>query len=386
MITFQKVVSTIFSDIVINKIIAFSLLIIIWWLLADFLALFFITFLFAYIFLELGELFANKLHAWWNTGKRDTPHRIAAKYSTTNHMVTLLYIIFVGIVIFIFSNILPQIAVEIKKFLQSAPIITLQAQEFIMQIESATNLNLWLGRIAADFMSQANIESFGQTTIGYIANAGIILTKFFIALILSYIFIIEREKIARFLSKIKDGNFSFLYYEWAIVAKKVGTGFWLIFRAQSIIALVNAVLTSFGLLVISFFHGWESFPYIFTLSLIVFIFWFIPVFGTFLSGIPIIIIGYGYGANTHDSLIIVGAIAIMIAVVHAVEAYYLNPKIVSSYIHFPVFITFVILLISEHFFGLIWLLIWVPLFSIILWFIEDIDKYITEVKKELYAK
>jgi predicted PurR-regulated permease PerM len=386
MITFQKVVSTIFSDIVINKIIAFSLLIIIWWLLADFLALFFITFLFAYIFLELGELFANKLHAWWNTGKRDTPHRIAAKYSTTNHMVTLLYIIFVGIVIFIFSNILPQIAVEIKKFLQSAPIITLQAQEFIMQIESATNLNLWLGRIAADFMSQANIESFGQTTIGYIANAGIILTKFFIALILSYIFIIEREKIARFLSKIKDGNFSFLYYEWAIVAKKVGTGFWLIFRAQSIIALVNAVLTSFGLLVISFFHGWESFPYIFTLSLVVFIFWFIPVFGTFLSGIPIIIIGYGYGANTHDSLIIVGAIAIMIAVVHAVEAYYLNPKIVSSYIHFPVFITFVILLISEHFFGLIWLLIWVPLFSIILWFIEDIDKYITEVKKELYAK
>lgn len=43
----------------------------------------------------------------------------------------------------------------------------------------------------------------------------------------------------------------------------------------------------------------------------------------------------------------------MIAIVHAVEAYYLNPKIVSSYVHFPVFITFIILLISEHLFGLI---------------------------------
>lgn len=104
-------------------------------------------------------------------------------------------------------------------------------------------------------------------------------------------------------------------------------------------------------------HGGETFPYIFTLSLIVFIFGFIPVFGTFLSGIPIVIIGYGYGTSAHDSIIIVSAIVGMIAVVHAMEAYYLNPKIVSSYVHFPVFITFVILLISEHFFGLIGLLI-----------------------------
>lgn len=386
MFTFQKLVSTIFSEIVINKIIAFTLLLIIGWVLTDFLALFFITFLFAYIFLELGELFANKVHHWGSTGKKDTPHKIAAKYSTTNHMVTILYIIFVGIVIFIFSNILPQIGVEVKKFLQSAPTITLQAQDFISKIEDATNLDLGLGKIAGDFMSQANIESLGQKTIAYITNAGILLTKFLIALVLSYIFIIERDKITRFLSKIKDGNFSFLYDEWSIIAKKVGTGFGLIFKAQSIIALVNAVLTSFGLLVISFFHGGEAFPYIFTLSLIVFIFGFIPVFGTFLSGIPIIIIGYGYGADTQDSIYIVAAIVAMIAIVHAVEAYYLNPKIVSSYVHFPVFITFVILLISEHFFGLIGLLIWVPLFSILLSFIEDIDKYITEVKKTLYGR
>ncbi len=67
---------------------------------------------------------------------------------------------------------------------------------------------------------------------------------------------------------------------------------------------------------------------------------------------------------------------LMIAIVHAVEAYYLNPKIVSSYVHFPMFITFVILIISEHFFGLIGLLIGVPLFSIVISLIEDIDRYI----------
>jgi predicted PurR-regulated permease PerM len=47
----------------------------------------------------------------------------------------------------------------------------------------------------------------------------------------------------------------------------------------------------------------------------------------------------------------------MIAIVHAIEAYYLNPRIVSSYMHIPVFVTFVILLVSEHFLGLVGLLI-----------------------------
>ena len=73
----------------------------------------------------------------------------------------------------------------------------------------------------------------------------------------------------------------------------------------------------------------------------------------------------------------------MIAVVHFVEAYYLNPKIVSSYIHFPIFVTFVILLISEHVFGLIGLLIGVPLFFVLLGLVEDFDSYITEIKSRI---
>jgi predicted PurR-regulated permease PerM len=386
MFTFKKLLSIVFSQTVIEKIIAFLTLLAMGWILQDFLALFFITFLFAYIFLELGELFARKLHTWGSNGKRDTPHKIAARFSTTNHMVTLLYVIFIGIVIFVFSNILPQIWVEINKFLLSAPTITIKAQEFIQKIEYASSLKLWLDKLAWEIVSQWNLESLGKTAVWYIANAGMLLTKFLMALILSYIFIIERSKIGVFLERIKDGNFSFFYDEWSVIAKKVGAWFGLIFKAQSIIALVNAILTSIGLILISFMHGGGTFPYIFTLSLIVFIFWFIPVFGTFLSGIPILIIGYGYGSDAHDSLVIVGAILGMIALVHAVEAYYLNPKIVSSYIHFPVFITFVILLISEHFFGLVGLLIWVPLFSVLLSFTEDFDKYISEVKIKFNGK
>ncbi len=123
-----------------------------------------------------------------------------------------------------------------------------------------------------------------------------------------------------------------------------------------------------------------TFPFIFTLSLIVFIFGFIPVFGTILSGIPIIIIGYGHGG-----LFAVMSILIMILFVHAMETYVLNPKIVSSYVDFPVFITFLTLIVSEHIFGLVGLLIGIPLLSILLGFLEDFDQYIGEIKRALLS-
>lgn len=139
---------------------------------------------------------------------------------------------------------------------------------------------------------------------------------------------------------------------------------------------MNAILTTIGLLVISFIHGGNSFPFIATLGIVVFIFGFIPVLGFFISSVPILIIGFNYGGMN-----VIAAIIIMIAIVHAVEAYYLNPKIVSSYMEFPVFITFLVLLLSEHFFGFIGLLVGVPMFYIAVDTIKDLDLYVDKIKK-----
>jgi len=231
-----------------------------------------------------------------------------------------------------------------------------------------------------DIINTRNLELIGQNILASLKNTGIILTKFCIGLILSYIFVIERQPISRFLAQMKDGNFSFFYREYSVIADKVAGGFGAILRAQSLIAIVNAILTSVGLLMISMIHGGTIFPFIFTLSLIVLVFGFIPVFGTFISGIPILIIAYGYGGGMSVLLVVS-----MITIVHALEAYYLNPRIVSSYMNIPVFVTFIILLISEHFLGLIGLLIGVPLFMITLSFVEDIDQYISEIKKQIHA-
>ncbi len=93
-----------------------------------------------------------------------------------------------------------------------------------------------------------------------------------------------------------------------------------------------------------------------------------------MSGIPIVIIGYNYG-GTSVILAIIG----MISFIHAIEAYYLNPKIVSSYMELPVFLTFLILLVSEHMFGFIGLLIGVPLFYIFVDLLKDFDHFVTKI-------
>ena len=374
----RKLIPLIFSAIFFEKLFAFGFLLIIGYLLSDFLVLFFITFLFAYLFLEAGSWLTNIIHAWWLHNKRSIAAELVLRYNNTNIVVTILYILFITIIILIFVNIIPQIIREIWQFIKWAPQIAWEIQKFTDNIQEGLNVEIGLNRMVEDIINANNLEALGQSMLGYLKNTGIILTKFIIGLILSYIFVMERKPIIRFLSQIKDGNFSFFYEEYAVIAQKIGGGFGAIIRAQSLIAIVNSVLTSIWLLIISIVHGWGVFPYIFTLSIIVLIFWFIPVFGTFISGVPIIIIAYGYGWSVSLLLCI-----LMISVIHGIEAYYLNPRIVSSYVHIPVFITFIILIVSEHFFGLIGLLIGVPLFIITIGFIEDIDLYITNIKKQL---
>ncbi|HRI36146.1 MAG TPA: AI-2E family transporter [bacterium] len=252
-----------------------------------------------------------------------------------------------------------------------------QIRTELVRIESYSHVDLGIREAINDFFDRENIQSFVKTGIEKLQNIGIFLVQIFIGLVLSYVFVMERTKIAEYLSSIRSSHFAFLYSEYSIIFSKIERAFGLVFKAQAIIALVNAVLTATGLLIIGALlgPGGEPFPYIITLSTIVFIMGFIPVLGTIISSIPILIIGYTYGGPG----VVVGILA-MVAVVHAVEAYYLNPKIVSSYMEFPVFVTFVILLVSESLFGLVGLLIGVPLFSILIDLFRDLDRAIGHIK------
>ncbi|HBB27223.1 TPA: hypothetical protein DCZ36_01850 [Candidatus Gracilibacteria bacterium] len=357
-----------------QKIFAITLLFIGIYFLESFLAIFLIAFLFSYLFLDVAKAISLKMIQLSD----HMSHRLVRKFLRTGSslpvVITVVYITFIAIVVSLFYTLIPHLLEEGKGLIQDAPVITNQLQGAIASLENSVNMDLGINKALSSIFNPVSVQEIVKGTFENIKNIGIFLTKFFIALILSYVFLIDRRKISDYLEAMKGGNFSFLYEEYRIIFGKITKGFGLIFKAQAIIALVNAILTILGLLIISFFHEGGTFPYIITLGVIVFIFGFVPILGTFLSAVPILIIGYNYGGTS-----VIMAIISMAIFIHAVEAYYLNPKIVSSYMELPVFLTFLILLVSEHIFGFVGLLIGVPLFYILVDVLKDFDQFITKI-------
>jgi predicted PurR-regulated permease PerM len=118
------------------------------------------------------------------------------------------------------------------------------------------------------------------------------------------------------------------------------------------------VLTFIGLWVLDI-------KYSFLLALLAGMFSLIPIFGTIISSIPIVLIAMVGSSDT--GLAFGPALAVLgwIVVIHLIEANFLNPKIIgdSAHIH-PVIVIFA-LLAGEHVYGLTGALLAVPCASIV---------------------
>lgn len=79
--------------------------------------------------------------------------------------------------------------------------------------------------MVSNILSEQNIKDILQNALSYIKDAGSILMKFFIGIILSYIFIMERKKVQAFFKLMQDGSFGFLYQEYAVIANKISQSF-----------------------------------------------------------------------------------------------------------------------------------------------------------------
>lgn len=140
---------------------------------------------------------------------------------------------------------------------------------------------------------------------------------------------------------------------WASMDKGLGG----VVRGQLLICLVNGTLTFIGLVVFGV-------KYSFLLGLMAGAFSLIPIFGTIISSVPIILIA---AASSDDGLSLGPALGMLawISGVHLLEANVLNPKIIgdSAHIH-PVIVIFA-LLAGESMFGLVGALLAIPATSLI---------------------
>jgi predicted PurR-regulated permease PerM len=172
--------------------------------------------------------------------------------------------------------------------------------------------------------------------------------KFLLAVLLSFLIVLDYDKIANELVSWRESRVGRFFYEATAsvinFSEVVGTAF----QCQLIVALLNAVITCIGLAVL------DIGP-ILLLTSIVFLFGLIPVLGVWISSVPIVLIAFN-DHGVHRALLAVA----MIVIVHLLEAYVFNPRIYAARFHLNPVIVLIILLVGHETFGVWGMLLGIP--------------------------
>ncbi|HZF28044.1 MAG TPA: AI-2E family transporter [Gammaproteobacteria bacterium] len=169
-----------------------------------------------------------------------------------------------------------------------------------------------------------------------------------LALLFSFLILIDANRIQRGLARLKNSRVGDFYEEAAqpIVRCSILVG--RAIEAQATIALMNTVLTLIGLLLLGI-------PLVAMLSVIVFVCSFVPVLGVFASTVPITLVALNAGGFSL-SLAAIG----LVILAHAIEAYFLNPLIYGKHLKLNPVLTLIILFVCYHAIGLWGVLLGVP--------------------------
>ncbi|HVT43642.1 MAG TPA: AI-2E family transporter [Thermoanaerobaculia bacterium] len=182
----------------------------------------------------------------------------------------------------------------------------------------------------------------------FVNGSIVIAFHFLLSIIFSFLILWDFPAIKRSIRSFSIGPTAEIYAEIAPGIRAFGVMLGRAFEAQTGIAFVNSILTSVGFLFLGV-------PSIALLAAIVFFCSYIPVFGVILSTLPAALLALKVGGVT-----LVFWLVVMILIVHAIEAYALNPLIYGHQLRMHPVAVLLILLIGEHLFGIWGLLLGVP--------------------------
>ena len=372
---FKQILNIILTRQFFKKLIAYSILLFFIYFFRDFLGIFLLTFIFAYLFLSLSRFLKFKLDLFISNHEQNYPKVSLLKtISKVNLFVVFVYLFFVWVITFVLSDLIPKLTIELWELSTSIPFLSNYFQNVAEYLQIVREWYTEIGWTVEEIIVDDNYDLI-FSIFEQLKSVSLVFLQVVLALVMSFIFVIDRDNFYGYLRWIKNSNFKFLYKEYKIIFNKIIKSFGLILKAQSMIAVINMFITIVWFYIIGTFYG--GFPYILTLAIIVFLFSYIPVLGMWISWIPLSIVAYLSWWFPAMFFVI-----LMIFTTSALEAYYLNPKIVSSYFKLPISLTFIILVVSEYIFWIAGLLIWVSLFYFILGLLWDFDRLVTKNKKK----
>jgi len=177
---------------------------------------------------------------------------------------------------------------------------------------------------------------------------------FFFTLMIGAFMLIDLEKVHAFLRSLFPSN---VREDYDVIIKDIDRGLSGVIRGQLLICLINAALTYVGLLIFGV-------KYNLILAIVAGLMSLIPIFGSILSSVPIVLVALASGDQGVDVFRGI-AMTLWIIGIHFIEANLLNPKIIgtAAKIH-PVLVIFA-LFFGEASYGLVGALLAVPILSAI---------------------
>lgn len=316
----------------VRRVIVLLLLVLILFSIRDMLNMLLLLFLVTYVMNRLQVFLTSKI------SKVIRVH--------PNVVAILLYLIIVSGMIVGISRYVPQIINQIIE-------LTNNIIDFLN-----THKDNEIAARLSDALNEINYEDYVHQALDYIKKLGELLEIVLIVIILSLFFLLQKRQVAQFTAKFKTSKIGWVVSELEYFGKKFTSSFGKVIEVQLMIAVFNTALTMIGLWILGF-------PYLFALSVMVLVLSLIPVAGVVISFIPITLIGYQNGGWT-----LVIWTFVMILIIHAMETYLLNPRLMAHKTKLPMFYTFVVLVFSQHFFGTWGLIIGIPIFMFLLDILE----------------
>jgi len=169
-----------------------------------------------------------------------------------------------------------------------------------------------------------------------------------LALLFSFLILIDLKRFSRGIEGLRNSRVGDFYVEAAEPIARFGMVLGRAIEAQALIAVVNTALTLVVMLLLGI-------PLVAMLSLIVFACSFLPVVGVVASTVPIALVALNAGGLGLSF----SAVWILV-LLHAAEAYLLNPWIYGKHLKLNPVLTLIILYVAYHAFGLWGMLLGVP--------------------------
>lgn len=321
-----------FQEEGVKKVLALLLLVILLWSIRGLLNLFLLTFIFSYLLNSLQKFL----------------YRSFSKVRPVKEKV-----ITVGMYAVIVLSIVFGLAAYINRSAKELVGISHRLTSF--NIDKYTNQ---LDPRIESFLKGLNIETYTKDAVATIFQAiphvSEVSIQVVMAFLLSFFLLVGKREIKQFSTKLETSNVSFLYSYYKYLGTNFANTFGKVLLLQILISFINAVLSTI-------FLAFLGFHQVIGLGFMMFLFGLIPVVGAIISFIPLAIIGFTIG-GVPKVLAVVG----MILVIHALESYVLNPRLMAHETKLPIFLAFLTLIISEHFLGIWGMLLGIPLLMFLL--------------------